>query len=120
MAAGSLRAKPGEAVWRCKPVELSEAVVARSQCAAQRKAAGSGEEMAAKLSCVKSSEVMESSEVTAADKSERWSVDGGGDVCRNCRGCQGASNDGAGGAGGGGDGGCAGGVPKVRLVARAI
>ena len=69
---------------------------------------------------VKPSEVMESSEVTAADKSERWSVDGGGDVCRKCRGCQGASNDGAGGASDGGDGGCVGGVPKSRLVARAI
>ena len=73
---------------------------------------------------VKPSEVMESSEVTAvellraergeaADKGERWSVDGGGDVCRKCRGCQGASNDGAGGASDGG-------VPKSRLVARAI
>ena len=120
MAAGSLRAKPGEAVWRCKPVELGEAMVARSPCAAQSVAAGSSEKTAVKLSCVKSSEVMESSEVTAADKSERWSVDGGGDVCRNCRGCQGASNDGAGGASDGGDGGCAGGVPKSRLVARAM
>ena len=65
MAAESLCASPGEAAWQGKPVELSEAMVARSPCAAQSIAAGSSEKTAVKLSCVKSSEVVGPSGATA-------------------------------------------------------